>query len=177
MDIETWLKGLGLEQYAPAFCDNAIDAETLAKLTTEDLKEIGVAALGHRKKLLEAIAALAAQPQASAPVAPPSIPDRPREAERRQLTVMFVDLVGSTELTSRLDPEEMQDILKAYQNTAAGEIARYEGHLAKFMGDGILAYFGWPRAHEDEAERAARAALALVDSVGQLKAPDDKPLA
>ncbi|HKH28640.1 MAG TPA: adenylate/guanylate cyclase domain-containing protein [Sphingomicrobium sp.] len=172
--VQAWLKGLGLEQYAPAFRDNAIGAELLAKLTAEDLKEIGVAALGHRKKLLDAIAGLAAQSPAPSIL---SAAERPREAERRQLTVMFVDLVESTALATQLDPEEMQDILKAYQNTAAGDITRYEGHVAKFMGDGILAYFGWPRAHEDEAERAARAALAVVDSIGKLKTPEGKPLA
>ena len=90
------------------------------------------------------------------------------EAERRQLTVMFVDLVGSTALSARLDPEDMQGVIRAYQNAVAGEIARVEGHVAKFMGDGVLAYFGWPRAHEDEAERAARAGLAIVDAVSRL---------
>ena len=135
--------------------------------------EIGVAALGHRKRLLDAIAALQDEQQASRPASEPAAaPFRPRGAERRQLTVVFADLVGSTALAARLDPEETHGVLKAFQDAAAGEIARFEGHVAKFMGDGVLAYFGWPRAHEDEAERAVRAALALNAAVGRLQAPD-----
>ncbi len=98
------------------------------------------------------------------------------EAERRQLTVMFVDLVGSTALSAQLDPEEMRDVIGAYQNAVAGEITRFEGHVAKFMGDGVLAYFGWPLAHEDEAERAVRAGLAITAAIGQLKALTDEVL-
>ena len=99
------------------------------------------------------------------------------QAERRQLTVMFVDLVGSTALSARLDPEEMREVLRAYQNTVTGEIARFDGHVAKLMGDGVLAYFGWPRAHEDDAERAVRAGLAIVEAVGRLSTPAGEPLA
>lgn len=177
-DVTTWLRGLGLERYEVAFRDNAIDAAVLPQLTSEDLKEIGVAALGHRKRLLEAIAALRGEGQAPPPApAPATAPSRPRGAERRQLTVVFADLVGSTALAARLDPEETHGVLRAFQDAAAGEIARFEGHVAKFMGDGVLAYFGWPRAHEDEAERAVRAALALKAAVGRLKAPDGGPLA
>ena len=181
MDIVAWLRELGLERYEEAFRENEIEAEILPKLTADDLKDIGVTIVGHRRKLLEAIAALA-EP-ALAPRAGPSTPAegatraRPAEAERRQLTVMFVDLAGSTALSRRIDPEEMSVIIRAYQNAVAGEITRFEGHVAKFMGDGVLAYFGYPRAHEDEAERAVRAALALADAVGKLVTPAGKPLA
>ena len=153
----------------------------LPRLTADDLSELGVASLGHRRKLLDAIAALraeAAPPARSAArrhAARP--PHRHRRAERRQLTVMFVDLVGSTALSARLDPEEMREVLRAYQNAVAGEIARVDGHVAKLMGDGVLAYFGWPRAHEDEAERAVRAGLAIVEAVGRLATPAGEPLA
>ncbi len=175
MNVAMWLESLGLAQYAPAFDSNAIDAEVLRKLTAEDLKEIGVAPLAHRKKILEAIAALetcqnGATPRQQTPsrtVAhfnhPPAV--RPREAERRQLTVMFVDLVGSTGLATHLDPEEMSALLRQFQNAVAGEIVRYDGYVAKLMGDGVLAYFGWPQAHEEEAERAVRAGLAVVEAV------------
>ena len=169
VDIAVWLNRLGLERYEQAFRQNEIDAEILPKLTADDLKDIGVTIVGHRRKLLEAIAALA-EP-ASAPHAELSIPAEPAararrvEAERRQLTVMFVDLVGSTELSVRLDPEDMREVIRGYQNAVAAEITRFEGHVAKFMGDGVLAYFGWPRAHEDEAERAVRASLAITEAV------------
>jgi class 3 adenylate cyclase/predicted ATPase len=176
-DLDRWLGGLGLEQYAAAFAENAIDMDMLAALTAEDLKEIGVAALGHRKRLLEAIAALretGGTPAIASP--PPPAATTPPGAERRQLTVMFVDLVGSTALSARLDPEEMGAVLRGYQNAVAGEIARFEGHVAKFMGDGVLAYFGWPVAHEDEAERAVRAGLAIVAAVARLSG-GEAPLA
>ena len=184
MDIEAWLRGLGLEQYAEAFCDNAIDGEILPKLTADDLKDIGVTIVGHRRKMLEAIAVLGA---GNGPAPPPAAEEAnalptpaaaaPSQAERRQLTVMFVDLVGSTELSSRLDPEEMREILRAYQDAVAGEVLRWEGHVAKFMGDGVLAYFGWPEAHEDEAERAVRAGLAIAEAVGRLPASGGTTLA
>ena len=189
MNIAAWLKTLGFEQYVSVFDANAIDAEILPRLTSEDLKEIGVAALAHRKRILEAIAALDDSPDVApakqvtlasnlAPIGGEgSRPtDRPREAERRQLSVMFVDLVGSTALATRLDPEEMRDLLRQFQNTAAGEILRFEGHVAKLMGDGVLAYFGWPQAHEDEAERAIRAGLAVVDAVSGLSGKDSQQL-
>jgi class 3 adenylate cyclase len=176
-DVVVWLDQIGLAEYAPTFAEHAIDREVLADLNDQDLKELGLP-LGHRKRLLKAIAALrepaketAGQGEADPAGAPP------REAERRQLTVMFVDLVGSTALSAQLDPEEMREVIRGYQNAVAGEIGRLEGHVAKFMGDGVLAYFGWPRAHEDEAERAVRAGLALVQTVGQLKAPTGTALA
>ena len=120
----------------------------------EDLAGLGVASIGHRRKLLAAIDALRAE---VSPLQRPRTGQQPaavREAERRQLTVMFADLVGSTEFASQLDPEEMREVLRAYQDAVTGEVARYEGHVAKLIGDGVLAYFGWPSAHEDEAERA-----------------------
>src|SRR4051794_37379301 len=181
MDVGGWLRDLGLGQYEQAFGDNDIDAGLLPTLTADDLREIGVASLGHRKRLLAAIVALAppAGPQspaaALAPVPPPT-PTAP-QAERRQLTVMFVDLVGSTGLSARLDPEEMREVLRAYQNAVAGEIARVDGHVAKLMGDGVLAYFGFPRAHEDDAERAVRAGLAVAEAVARLATPAGEPLA
>ena len=178
MDVGDWLRSLGLERYEQAFRDNEIDVDLLPNLTGDDLKDLGVALVGHRRRLLDAIAALrergrrrrtgcSALPRMQRE--PGLHPARLRpEAERRQLTVMFVDLVGSTALSARLDPEEMREVLRAYQNAVAGEIARFEGHVAKFMGDGVLAYFGWPRAHEDEAERAVRAGLAIVAAVARL---------
>ena len=172
MDILAWLRELGLERYEQAFRENEIAADILPKLTADDLKDIGVTIVGHRRKLLAAIAALA-EP-ASARQAGPSAPEapsvaRPSGAERRQLTVMFVDLVGSTALSAALDPEEMGAAIRVYQNAVAGQTLRFEGHIAKFMGDGVLAYFGWPQAHEDDAERAVRAGLALVETVGALE--------
>src|SRR5262249_43811683 len=129
----------------------------------------------HRRKLLNAIAELkGASTRASVSPSPASAGQR--DPERRQLTVMFVDLVGSTALSAKLDPEDMRGVIRLYQNTVAGEIARFEGHIAKFMGDGVLAYFGWPRAHEDEAERATRAGLAMTEAVSRLKAPGGEPL-
>ena len=165
-----WLADLGMEQYSEAFTANAIDGEALRALKEEDLKELGVKALGHRKKLLAAIALLNENPAAPARsfereernLEPPGI------AERRNLTVMFIDLVGSTAISRRLDPEEMSEVLRAYQNAVAGEVTRFQGHVAKFMGDGILAYFGWPTAHEDEAERAVRAGLAICAAVARI---------
>ena len=148
MNIAPWLESLGLGQYEQAFRDNAIDAELLPELTDAHLKEMGIP-LGHRLRLLKAIAALATP--LPAPVdAPEPTPGarQPREAERRQLTVMFADLVGSTALSARLDPEEMREIIRSYQNAVTGEIVRLGGHVAKLMGDGVLAYFGWPQAYE-----------------------------
>ena len=178
MDIATWLSGLGLDQYKQAFIDNDIDGEFLRKLTNDDLKDIGVASVGHRRKLLEAIASLDSAPGSAHGSSAPALaiaPGQP-DAERRQLTVMFIDLVGSTGLSAQLDPEDMREIIRLYQNTVAGEITRFEGHVAKFMGDGVLAYFGWPRAHEDEAERAVRAGLAVMQAMGRLPTQGGKVL-
>ena len=178
MDVSRWLAEQGLEHHAKAFAENGIAGDILRDLTDADLKELGLN-LGDRKRLLKAIVTLDAAPtqDRSEPVEQTTTPALPREAERRQLTVMFVDLVGSTALAQRLDPEETCEVLRSYQNAAAGEITRYEGHVAKFMGDGVLAYFGYPRAHEEEAERAVRAGLALAATVSRLKAPSGEALA
>src|ERR1700726_2356692 len=173
MDVAAWLQDLGLERYVSAFRDNDIDAEVLPKLTAEDLISIGVASVGHRRKLLDAIASLgmavpAAEVTAPAPGAPAQA-----EAERRQLTVMFCALVGSTALSTRLDPEDLRELIGAYHRAVAETVGRFDGFVAKYMGDGVLIYFGYPQAHEDDAERAVRAGLAGVEAVGQLPARED----
>jgi len=168
MDIEAWLQGLGLERYAPAFRDNEIDWEVLPKLTSEDLREIGVAAVGHRRKLMDAIAALGASAPTAAVTAVVSGASAPADAERRQLTVMFCDLVDSTSLAARLDPEDLREVIAEYHRAVAAAVAQLDGFVAKYMGDGVLVYFGYPRAHEDDAERAVRAGLGLIDAVGRL---------
>jgi class 3 adenylate cyclase len=170
MDIADWLRGLGLEKYAPAFDENAINWDVLSELTTDDLKEIGVAAVGDRRRLLAAIAALAAGalPAAAAPVRSSAT----AEAERRQLTVMFCDLVGSTPLSTRFDPEDLREIVGAYLRCVADTVGGFGGFVAKYMGDGVLIYFGYPEAHEDDAERAARAGLGVIDAVGRLATPE-----
>jgi class 3 adenylate cyclase len=169
VDVAAWLSELGLGRYAAAFRDHHIDAPLLPTLTAEELRELGVISLGHRKRLLAAIAGLSARSE------PQGVSAAPPQAERRQLTVMFVDLVGSTALSGRLDPEDMRELLHAYRNTVTGEIARVGGHVAKLMGDGVLAYFGWPLAHEDDAERAVRAGLALTAAVARLPPPVGEP--
>jgi class 3 adenylate cyclase/predicted ATPase len=166
VDIAAWLNGLGLQQYEPAFRENAIDASLLPELTAEDLRDIGVNLVGHRRKLLAAISALRGGviPGAVASAA---------SGERRQLTVMFCDLVGSTALSVRRDPEDLRDLIGAYHHAVAEVVTRFEGFVARYMGDGILIYFGYPRAHEDDAERAARCALAVVEAVSGLKLAEE----
>src|ERR1700719_1639095 len=175
MDVVVWLRSLGLERYEAAFRENEINERVLPSLTQDDLKEIGVGPVGHRRMLLEAIAALHADMGSSAPAADVattlsdlnvSPEDR---AERRQVTVMFSDLVGSTALSARMDPEDFREVISAYQNSVAESVGRFGGFVAKYMGDGVLVYFGYPRAHEDDAERAVRAGLQLVAAVGDLK--------
>src|SRR5215212_10134245 len=170
MDLGGWLRRLGLEQYEAAFREHKIDDTVLPSLTAEDLKELGVGFVGHRRKLLDAIAALRAE--ASAPLS--NVPlgtDKAAKdtAERRHVTVMFADLVGSTALSARMDPEDLRDVISAYQNCVAESVQRFGGFVAKYMGDGVLVYFGYPRAHEDDAERAVRAGLELVAVVTSLK--------
>jgi class 3 adenylate cyclase/predicted ATPase len=168
VDIGAWLRALGLERYAPAFYANEIDATLLPRLTAEDLKDLGVDLVGHRRRLLDAIAALGAE---SAPVtSPPRGAPFEATAERRQLTVMFCDLVGSTALSARLDPEDLREVIGAYQRAVTDSVAQFAGFVAKYMGDGVLVYFGWPQAHEDDAERAVRAGLGVIDAVGRLEA-------
>src|SRR5271155_63218 len=172
MDLADWLRSLGLEKYEAAFRENEIDETVLPSLTAEDLKELGVAALGHRRKLLDAIAVLRGDANASPTATPaPAVADEsPRDtAERRQVTVMFSDLVGSTALSGRLDPEDLREVITAYQRCVAETVGRFGGFVAKYMGDGVLIYFGYPQAHEDDAERAVRAGLELVAAVGDLK--------
>ena len=175
MDIVAWLKGLELDRYSQLFLENDVDASVLPQLTADDLTDMGIILVGHRRKLLDAIAALrnarAEDPSTEAVTAGPVHPEpgRRADAERRQLTVMFVDLVNSTALSSRLDPEEMREVIRAYQNTVTGEISRLDGFTAKLMGDGVLAYFGWPRTREDEAERAVRTGLAVASAVSKLR--------
>jgi class 3 adenylate cyclase/pimeloyl-ACP methyl ester carboxylesterase len=183
VDVAAWLRELGLARYEDAFRDNDVDADVLAELDETDLEKLGVS-LGHRKKLLKAIAELRA-PSGAASALPLAVsrPDggaektKTTEAERRQLTVMFCDLVGSTALSARLDPEDMGVVIRAYQDCCADVVKRWDGHVAKFMGDGLLAYFGWPVAHEDDAERAVRAGLAMIDALAGLETPAGEPLA
>jgi class 3 adenylate cyclase len=174
-DLGDWLRGLGLEQYEAAFRENEIDAIVLPNLTAEDLKDLGVGIVGHRRRLLDAIAALRAEVSPpAAPAAEPLESDHIGKdvAERRQVTVMFSDLVGSTALSARLDPEDLREVISAYQRCVADTVRRFGGFVAKYMGDGVLIYFGYPAAHEDDAERAIRAGLALVDAVATLPAPE-----
>ncbi len=172
MDVAAWLRGLGLERYEQAFRDNEIDEKVLSSLTAEDLKDLGVTLVGHRRRLLDAIVTLGAvaTAPASAAVGMAATLDTPiqRDAERRQLTVMFCDLVGSTALSARLDPEDLREIIGAYHRCCAELIERNGGFVAKYMGDGVLAYFGYPQAHEHDAERAVQAGLALVEAAPKL---------
>src|ERR1700682_6060209 len=166
MDIAAWLQGLGLERYVPALRDNEIDWEALPKLTAEDLKDLGVVLGGHRRKLLDAIAALGAEVPAAYVTF--TSRDAHADAERRQLTVMFCDLVGSTALSARLDPEDLREVIAAYHRAVGEGVARFDGLVCRYMGDGVLVYFGYPQAHEDDAERAVRAGLGSIDAVSRL---------
>jgi class 3 adenylate cyclase len=179
MDVVVWLRSLGLGKYEAAFRENEIDETVLPNLTAEDLKELGVTALGHRRKLLDAIAALrtdarAKTPSMAAATAPPSAPTPtvapvPEAAgERRYLTVMFCDLVGSTAISARLDAEEWRDLVGAYLDAASAAVTEMGGHVAKKLGDGLLALFGYPAAQENDPERAVRAALAIQRALTEL---------
>jgi class 3 adenylate cyclase/tetratricopeptide (TPR) repeat protein len=182
-DIVDWLTELGLAKHAPLFTEAEIDFSTLSDIEEGDLKELGLP-LGPRKKIWGAIKRLgeehetASKPLAESPVAatPPETISPKSDAERRHLTVMFVDLVGSTEMATRMDAEDMREVITSYQNTVAGVVSRFEGFVAKFMGDGVLCYFGWPRANEDDAERAVRAGLSIINAVKNTKAPNGSPL-
>src|SRR5258708_16490768 len=171
MDVGTWLRNLGLGQYESSFKENEIDCEVLPNLTSEDLKDLGVSFIGHRRKILSAIADLSTA--APAPSAPKPSSDTKRASgdvasERRQLTLMFCDLVGSTPLSAQLDPEDMADLIRAFRDAVSASVSRFDGNVAKWMGDGALVYFGYPHAHEDDAERAAGAGLALLDALRDL---------
>jgi class 3 adenylate cyclase/predicted ATPase len=162
-----------LEQYETTFRENAVDETVLPKLTAEDLKDLGITAVGHRRKLLEAIGELRAVTLTESPLsevaATIASPSKDTTAERRQVTVMFSDLVGSTALSARMDPEDLREVISAYQKSVAETVQRFGGFVAKYMGDGVLIYFGYPHAHEDDAERAVRAGLELVAAIGALK--------
>src|SRR6516164_9030300 len=174
MDVGGWLRGLGLEQYEVNFRDSKIDAAVLPQLTADDLKDIGVVAVGDRRKLLAAIAALAsATPPAgfSASVPKPAPPKDPQvSAERRPITVMFCDLVGSTGLAAKLDPEDWRNLVNAYLDEASKAVTALGGHVLKRLGDGLMALFGYPQAQENDAERAVRAAFTIQRGLGELNA-------
>src|SRR5262247_1378477 len=180
MDVGSWLRGLGFERYEAAFRENEIDGTVLSTLTADDLKDLGVGIVGHRRKLLNAIAALRAEANAKVPFPDtlPTIDKSPKDAaERRHLTVMICDLVGSTALSARLDPEDMRAVIDAYHAACARITLTYDGFLAEFRGDGILAYFGYPLAHEDDAERTVRAGLDIIAAVARLETHAAEPLA
>jgi len=158
MNVDAWLQGLGLGQYSPLFRDHAIDSDILPDLTDGDLEKISIP-LGHRKRILKAVLRLQQGTGSGA------LPDL---AEWRQLTVLFCDLVGSTALSTRLDPEDLSNLIRTYQNAVFAAVAPYDGHVTRFMGDGALVLFGYPRAHEDDAERAVRAALRIMELVHEI---------
>ncbi|MBV8575626.1 MAG: AAA family ATPase, partial [Acetobacteraceae bacterium] len=171
MDVAVWLRSLGLGQYEKAFRENEIDETVVASLTAEDLKDLGVGIVGHRRKLLDAIAALqtAASGKVASTEAATAIDRSPKDdAERRQVSVMFSDLVGSTALSARMDPEDLRGVISAYQKCVTETVRRFGGFVAKYMGDGVLVYFGYPQAHEDDAERAVRAGLELIGAVNSI---------
>lgn len=185
-DLAAWLAGIGLERYHAAFAENDIDLDTIAYLTEDDLKELGLS-LGHRRKLQAALNTPAPDPAAAAEPVPAAAPETaeavadlpppspegataPRAAERRQVTLVFCDLVGSTALAQRVDPETLQSIMHRYQDAVAGAITRYGGYVARYQGDGVVALFGWPNAYEDQAERALRASMAALSVLIEAKA-------
>jgi class 3 adenylate cyclase len=178
MNVGDWLRSLGLIEYEPAFRDNQIDGEVLLKLTGDDLKELGVASIGHRRKLLSAIAQLSGTSAEPTGVTQAIRVDPPSHAaaERRQLTVMFCDLVGSAAISARLDPEDIREMIAAYHQCCATLIEGAGGFVAKYMGDGVLGYFGYPQAHEHDAERAVRAGLAIVEAAPTLHTAAGVPL-
>ena len=169
--IADWLEKLGMPEYLPRFIDNDIDCSVLRYLTDQDLKEIGVS-LGHRRKMLASIAQLVETAPATPDLDARPEPKAEESAERRQVTVLFCDLVGSTALAGSVDPEVLSALIRRYQDACAGAIGRFGGFVAKFMGDGVLAYFGFPRAFEDAAERAVRTALAIGMEVGRIEGPE-----
>ena len=169
--IGQWLERLGLGEYAEAFVRNCVDLDIAKDLTDGDLRELGVEALGHRKKLLKAIAGLNRAAELVTQVEPAASIANTPAAERRQLTVLFCDLVGSTALSEALDAEDLRELMRAYMRAAGSVIDRYKGHVAQYLGDGLMCYFGWPTAHEDDAERAVRSALEIVEAVKLVTAP------
>src|SRR5262245_8201426 len=166
-EIADWLEKLGMSEYTQSFTEHRIDVSVLRHLTDQDLKDIGIP-LGHRRKLLAAISELTGIALARPKFAAETEPDTDA-AERRQITVMFSDLVGSTALSTRMDPEDLREVISAYQKCVAATVQRFDGFVARYMGDGALVYFGYPRAHEDDAERAIRTGLELIKAVTELK--------
>ena len=167
--IAEWLEKLGMSEYAQRFAENDIDVSVLRHLTDQDLKDIGVS-LGHRRKMLRGHSGACWRDRRQRRTACRCTEPKPQDtAERRQVTVMFSDLVGSTALSARMDPEDLREVISAYQKCVAETVQRFGGFVAKYMGDGVLVYFGYPQAHEDDAERAVRAGLELIAAVGALK--------
>jgi class 3 adenylate cyclase len=171
MNVADWLRALGLEQYEATFHENAVGSDLLPDLTDYDLKELGITALGHRRQLLKAIATLRIQGTPVVELGPPSsaiadIGSLESTAERRPLSVMFCDLIGSTAMSSRLDPEDLREVIRTYQACVATTVQHFDGFIARYVGDGVLTYFGWPEARETDAERAVRAGLAVAAAVG-----------
>ncbi|MDH3714872.1 MAG: AAA family ATPase, partial [Gammaproteobacteria bacterium] len=167
-DISQWLDSLGLGQYARSFEENSIELDQLSTLSDDELTELGVKALGHRKRIRDSARDMETETRHADTSRAAASTTSAGDAERRQLTVMFCDLVASTALSEQMDPEEFRDVIAAYQGAVTQSVARYEGYVARYMGDGLLVYFGYPRAHEDDAERAVLAGLAAVDSVRRL---------
>jgi class 3 adenylate cyclase len=161
MDLTEWLKGLGLDQYAAVFAENDIDFDLLSQLTDEDLKDLGVASFGNRKRLLAAIAERNAKPLPAAPI--------PQAGERRQVTILFADLCGFTALSQSLDPEEVHELVSNYTSLVDNIVVEYEGTVDKHIGDAVMALFGAPQAHDDDPLRAARSALDIHDALDRLK--------
>ena len=170
MDVTAWLKNLGLGQYDTAFRDNAIDADVLPSLTPEDLKDLGVTIVGHRRKLLDAIAALSASRLAPNSAPPVLKKSTDFAAERRPITVMFCDLVGSTGLAAKLDPEDWRNLVGSYLDAASAAVTSLGGHVQQKLGDGLMALFGYPQAQENDGERAVRAAIAIQRALAELNA-------
>jgi class 3 adenylate cyclase len=175
MDVGGWLRGLDLGKCEAAFRDDGIDESVLPHLTVEDLKELGVARVGDRRKLITAIGALASPTPSEPPAAPRPSPAPPKKvsevsAERRPITVMFCDLVGSTSLAAKLDAEDWRNLVGAYLDEASAAVAALGGHVLKKLGDGLMALFGYPQAQENDAERAVRAALAIQRALAELNA-------
>src|SRR5215469_5303614 len=174
MDVGRWLRGLGLGQYETNFRDNKIDADLLPRLTDAVLKDIGISAAGDRLRLLDAIAALAGAKAPADVLASPSKPSAPKghevSAERRPITVMFCDLVGSTGLAAKLDPEDWRNLVNAYLDEASKAVTALGGHVLKKLGDGLMALFGYPQAQENDAERAVRAALVIQRALAEINA-------
>jgi len=177
-EIRKWLVGIGLDQYADAFQANDIDMDLLKQVDDQTLKDIGIASAGHRLRIRSSIAKMGsvAKPEVNATAALAAPGATAASAERRQLTVVFCDLVGSAALSARLDPEDLRGIIGAYHRCCTELVDRNGGFVAKYIGDGVLAYFGYPKAHEHDAERAVRAALNLVEAVPKLATNDGLPL-